>query len=350
MKRIKIISAIALIAIIGFTSCQSEENSQVGTNPNANSSTSPTASNYQRATMNDGSNDDFLDGNACTELLFPLTANVNGQQITILSKLDFSLVLNIMGQFNNDSDAVTFSFPIRVRTSAYTETTISSQSAFNTLKQECENAESQGKDAISCVDIQFPVTMLTYSVSLEQTGSVVVQSEKQLYTFMTNLKGDELFAVNYPISATLSNGTNVQIKSDAEFQNAISECVQFEDEKEDATNTATEVEAILSGTKFKVETFLVAGVNTANDYANWSIEFKNDLKIVAKNVVNSALGEANGTYTVSSETEAFVNINFASNTEVSALSNNWVISTYSNTLITLKSKTDSSVTLVFKKI
>ena len=350
MKTIKIISAIALIAIIGFTSCQSEENSQVGTNPNANSSTSPTASNYQRATMNDGSNDDFLDGNACTELLFPLTANVNGQQITILSKLDFSIVLNIMGQFNKDSDAVTFSFPIRVRTSAYTEATIRSQSELNTLKQECESAESQGKDAISCVDIQFPVTMLTYSVRLEQTGSVVVQSEKQLYTFMTNLEGDELFAVNYPINVTLSNGTNVQIKSDAEFQNAILECVQFEDEKEDAANTATEVEAILSGTKFKVETFVVAGANTANDYANWSIEFTNDLKIVAKNVVNAALGEVNGTYTVSSETEAFVNINFASNTAVSALSNNWVISTYSNTLITLKSKTDASVTLAFKKI
>lgn len=350
MKTIKIISAIALTAIIGFTSCQSEENSQVGTNPNANSSTSPTASNYQRATMNDGSNDDFLDGNACTELLFPLTANVNGQQITILSKLDFSIVLNIMGQFNKDSDAVTFSFPIRVRTSAYTEATIRSQSELNTLKQECESAESQGKDAISCVDIQFPVTMLTYSVRLEQTGSVVVQSEKQLYTFMTNLEGDELFAVNYPINVTLSNGTNVQIKSDAEFQNAILECVQFEDEKEDAANTATEVEAILSGTKFKVETFVVAGANTANDYANWSIEFTNDLKIVAKNVVNAALGEVNGTYTVSSETEAFVNINFASNTAVSALSNNWVISTYSNTLITLKSKTDASVTLAFKKI
>ena len=350
MKTIKIISAIALTAIIGFTSCQSEENSQVGTNPNANSSTSPTASNYQRATMNDGSNDDFLDGNACTELLFPLTANVNGQQITLLSKLDFSLVLNIMGQFNKDSDAVTFSFPIRVRTSAYTEATIRSQSELNTLKQECESAESQGKDAISCVDIQFPVTMLTYSVRLEQTGSVVVQSEKQLYTFMTNLEGDELFAVNYPINVTLSNGTNVQIKSDAEFQNAILECVQFEDEKEDAANTATEVEAILSGTKFKVETFVVAGANTANDYANWSIEFTNDLKIVAKNVVNAALGEVNGTYTVSSETEAFVNINFASNTAVSALSNNWVISTYSNTLITLKSKTDASVTLAFKKI
>lgn len=350
MKTLKIISAIAITAILGFTSCQSEESSEVGTNPNANSSTSPTASNYERAAMNDGSYDDFLDGNSCTELLFPLTATVNGKRITLISKLDFTAVLNIMGEFNNDSDAVTFSFPIKVRSSNYTEITVNSQSELNTLKQQCETAEAQGKGAISCVDIKFPITMLTYNIALEQTGSVVVQSEKQLYTFMTDLESNELFAVNYPISATLSNGTTIQIKSDAEFQNAISECVQYEDEKDDAANTAAEVEAILSGTKFKVETFIVAGVNKASDYLNWSIEFTNDLKVVAKNTVNATLGEVNGTYTVSSETAAFVNINFANNTAVSALKNDWVVSTYSNTLVTFKSKTDASVTLAFKKI
>jgi hypothetical protein len=42
--------------------------------------------------MNDGSDDDFFDSVTCTELLFPLTANINGQQITLLSKLDFTTV------------------------------------------------------------------------------------------------------------------------------------------------------------------------------------------------------------------------------------------------------------------
>ena len=350
MKTLKLFTVIAFTAIIGFTSCQSEESTEVGTNPNANSSTSPTASNYERAAQNDGSDDDFLDGNSCTELLFPLTTTVNGEKITLISKLDFSAVLNIMGKFNNDSDVVTFNFPIRVKTSSYSEIVVNNQADFNALKQECESAEAQGKGAISCIDINFPVTMLTYSINIEQTGSVVVQSEKQLYTFMTGLQSDELFSVNYPINATLSNGTAVAINSDTEFQNAISECVQFEEEKDDAATTAAEVEAILSGTKFTVESFITGGVNTANDYANWSIEFTNDLKIVAKNVVNATLGEVEGTYTVSSETEAFLNINFASNTAVSALGNDWLISSFSNTLITLQSKTDASVTLSFKKI
>ena len=350
MKTLKLNLAIAFLAILGFTSCQSEDSTEVGTNPNANSSTSPTASNYERAAKNDGSNDDFLDGNSCTELLFPLTATVNNQEITILSKLDFAAVLNSMGAFNDDSDAVTFNFPIRVRTSSYTEVVVNNQADLEDLRQACDSEAAAGNDAISCVAINFPITMLTYTISAEQTGSVVLQSEKQLYTFMTGLQGDQLFSVNYPISAVVSNGTAVQINSDSEFQSAISECVQFEEEEDEAAETATEVEAILSGTKFKVETFITAGVNTANDYADYTIEFTNDLKIVAKNVVNVTLSEIEGMYAVSSETEAFVMIDFASNTAVSALGNNWIVTAYSSTLITLQSKTDASVTLAFKKI
>ncbi|QOD59796.1 hypothetical protein H9I45_10600 [Polaribacter haliotis] len=350
MKTLKLITAIAITAILGFTSCQSEESIQTGTNPNANSSTSPTASNFERAAMNDGSEDDFLDGSACTELLFPLSATINGKNITILSKLDFSAALNILGEFNDDNDTVAFNFPINVRLSNYTEVTVNSQSELDALKSECESAEAQGRDAISCIDFKFPITMLTYNVSLEQTGSVVIQSEKQLYTFMSGLNSDVLFTANYPISATLSNGTEIQINSDAELQDSISDCVQFEDEKDEAADAALEVEAILSGAKFTVDSYIVAGVNTANDYVNYTIEFTNDLKLIAKDIVNSTTGEIEGTYTVSSETEVFLNTTFASNTAVSALGNDWVVNTYSSTLVSLKSKTDASVTLTFKKI
>ncbi|ARV07023.1 hypothetical protein BTO04_10130 [Polaribacter sp. SA4-10] len=350
MKTFKLFTAIAFTAILGFTSCQSEENSQVGTNPNANSSTSPTASNYERAAKNDGSDDDFLDGNSCTELLFPLTAAVNGQSITIISKLDFSAVLNIMGEFNDDSDVVTFQFPIRVITSSHTQVTLQSQSDLDELKEACESAEEEGNDAISCVEIDFPITMLTYNVSIEQTGSVVIQSQQQLYTFMSDLQSDELFSVNYPMNVTASNGTSIQIGSDAEFQSAISDCLQTEEEEEEAAESAVEVEAILSGSIFKVETFITGGVETANDYADYTIEFTNDLKIVAKNQANATLDEIEGTYTVSSEIEVFVDISFASNTAVSALGNDFIVSAYSDTVITLTSKTDASVTLAFKKI
>jgi hypothetical protein len=350
MKTLKLITVIALTAVFGFTSCQSEESSEVGTNPNANSAASPTASNYKRAAMNDGSNDDFLDGNSCIELLFPLTAVINGQRIVLVTSQDLSLALNIIGEFNDDSDTVTFNFPINVRTSSYSTIVVNNQSDFDALQKDCERAEASGEDAVSCVTINFPMTILTYNIRLEQTGSVVIQSEKQLYVFITDLESDALFSVDYPVSAVLSNGSVLEINSDADFQNAISECTQTEDEEDEAAETATEVEAVLSGATFQVETFVIGGADTASDYADYIFEFTNDLELIAKNNVNIALADISGTYEVSSETTAFLNINFGSNTAVSALNNDWIVNTYSNTLVTFTSKTDASVTLAFQKI
>ena len=350
MKTIKLITIIALTTLTIFTSCQSEENEQIGTNPNANSSTSQTAKNYERTAMNDGSEDDFLDNNSCAELLFPLTATVNGQEITLVSSLDYEKVLGIMGEFNDDEDTVVFNFPIRVKLSNYTELTIASESDFNELKAKCEEASNTMEEAISCVDISFPITMLTYDVKIEQTGTVVVQSEKQLYNFMTNLNSDEYFSVKYPITVTLSNGTTVQVNSDAEFQDSIEECTSYEEEEETAEETADEVESIISKSKFKVESFIEAGVDKANEYAAYTIEFTNDLKLVARNTVNTTLENIEGTYSVSSDIKVFLNMHFASNTALSALSNDWIITTYSSTVVTLQSKTDASVTLTFRKI
>jgi hypothetical protein len=42
----------------------------------------------------------------------------------------------------------------------------------------CSSAEASGQDAISSVNISFPITILTYNLSLQQTGSVVIKSEK----------------------------------------------------------------------------------------------------------------------------------------------------------------------------
>jgi hypothetical protein len=60
-------------------------------------------------------------------------------------------------------------------------------------------AEASGQGAITSLNINFPITILTYNISL-QTGSVVITSEKQLFTYMSNVSSTELFSVNYPIT------------------------------------------------------------------------------------------------------------------------------------------------------
>lgn len=350
MKKLKFITAILLVSFIGFTSCQDEIDNENGTNPNTNSADSQTASNLERSSMYDGSFDDFLDGLSCSSILFPVTATVNGTQITLISQADYTLVTNILGQFNNDDDQVVLQFPLSVRLSNYTEVQVANQTEYDALVDACNQAENAGEDAIKCLDIDFPVTILTYSLNLDQTGSVVIESEQQLYSYMNNFGNDEFFAVSYPITATLNNDTVVSISSDLDLQAKISECLATDDEMDEAEENAKALEAILVEGTFKVQSFVDSSVEKANDYVDYTIDFAGDLTCTAQNVVTAGLNDVQGTYEVTSQTEVYFNLTFSGNATFELLNNTWEVTSYSENSISLQSTTNAAVTLVLNQI
>ena len=347
MKNLKFITSLVLTALLTFTSCQDEIDNENGQNPNTNNSESETASNLERSSMYDGSFDDFLDGTSCSSILLPVIATVNGTQISIITQSDYQTVLNILGQFSNDNDTVTLKFPLSVKLSNYTEVLVTSQSEYDAIVNACETLEAEGKAAISCIDIDFPITIFTYSVNLEQTGSVVIQSEQQLYTYINNMDNTELFAVNYPITAKLSDNTSVTITSDLDLQTKINTCLGIEDKEAEAENNAKNLETILVNGAFKVQSFINAGVNKASDYANYTIDFANNYTCTA---VNGAINTVQGTYSVTSETEVYLNLTFSGNATFSLLNNTWEVTSFSNSPISLKSTTNAPVTLVLSQI
>ncbi|MFV8342957.1 hypothetical protein [Flavobacterium sp. XS2P39] len=347
MKKLKIITGIALMAILGFTSCQSEVDDVQGENPNTNSANSTTTSNLKRTGMYDGSSDDFLDGASCSSILLPVTAKVNGIQVSILSQLDYQQVISIFGQFNNDQDSVVLQFPLRVRLSNYSEATVNNQTEYNAIVSACTSAEASGQDAISSVNITFPITILTYNLSLQQTGSVVITSEQQLYTYMSTVSSTELFSVNYPISVTMSDGSKISISSDAELQAAINASIKTEEAKATAVENGKKIETILVNGKFKVDSFVSAGVNSANNYKDFTIDFANNLSVTAINMLSTTV---NGTYAVSSELDVFLKLNFSGNAAFTLLNNDWKVTSFSASSISLQSKTNAAVTVMLKQI
>ncbi|MDO7171807.1 hypothetical protein [Mariniflexile sp. AS56] len=350
MKNLKLITSLALTALLSFTSCQDEIDTENGQNPNTNNATSPTASNLERTSMYDGSFDDFLDGTSCSSILLPVVATVNGSKITIFSQSDYQVALDILGKFTNDNDTVTLQFPLSVRLSNYTEVVVANQGEYDAIIDACNTLESEGKGAISCLDIDFPITILTYSLSLEQTGSVVIETEQQLYAYMNNMDNTELFAVNYPINATLSDSTTVTLTSDLDLQASINDCLGIEDAEDQAENEAANLETILVDGLFKVQSFVNDGVNTANAYAEYSINFANDLSCVAVNTANATAQNVQGTYKVASETDVFLNLTFSGNATFNLLNNNWEVTSFSSSSISLKSTTNAAVTLVLSQI
>ena len=352
MKNLKLFTALFLITLLSFTSCQDEIDNESGDNPNTNTSNSQTASNLERSAMYDGSFDDFLDGNSCSSILLPVTATVNGTQVTLVNQSDYQQVIDILALFNTDDDTVVLQFPFTVTLSDYTEVVVTSQAQYDDITEACQALEAAGEDAISCVDIDFPITILTYSLDLEQTGSVVLETEQQLYTYISNFGNDQLFAINYPITSTVDASTSqsVAFTSDADLQAAITDCVGFEEIEDQAGEDADSLETILVDGLFEVESIVNAGVDTATDFAEFTIDFANDLTVVAENVVNAAIQDVAGTYQVTSQTEVYLDLMFTGNVAFTLLNQNWVVTSYSATSITLQSTTNAALTLVLTQL
>ena len=178
----------------------------------------------------------------------------------------------------------------------------------------------------------------------------MLESEEQLYAYMNDFGNDEYFAVNYPITATLNNDTVISITSDMDLQAKITECLASDDEMEEAEENAETLETILVNGAFKVQSFMDASVEKANDYADYTIDFAGDLSCTAQNIVDATINDVQGTYEVTSQTEVYVNLTFSGNTTFELLNNSWKITSYSQSSISLQSTTNAAVTLILSQI
>ncbi|WP_026715006.1 hypothetical protein [Flavobacterium daejeonense] len=347
MKTLKMITGIALMSIFSLTSCQSEVDDVQGDNPNTNTANSTTTTNLKRVSMYDGSSDDFIDGSSCSSIKFPFKAIVNGVTVNFISQLSYESAISILGEFNNDTDTVEIQFPVTIKMSDYTEVTVTSQSQYDAIVNSCSEAEDDSKDAISSLNISFPITILTYDASLEQTGSVVILTEQQLFNYMANLSATGYYSVKYPIVVTLADDSTMEINSDSELKSSVNAALAIESSMEVAAENKAKLEAILVNGTFKVNSFINAGVDSANNYANATIDFANDWKVKSMNALTTI---ASGTYSVTSETEVYLEFGFTGSTNFSLFNSEWKVSSFTSSTITLQSKTNSAITLVLKQI
>jgi hypothetical protein len=351
MKTLKVITGIALMAIFSLTSCQSEVDDVQGENPNTNSSESTTANSLKRTSMYDGSSDDFLDGSSCTSILFPAVVTVNGIQVSLLSQLDYEQAISILGQINDNEDTVELHFPLRIRMSDYTEVTVNNQTEYDTIINECKEAEDSDHDAISTIGIQFPITILTYDLSLEQTGSIVITSKRELFTYISHVSNTELFSIQYPIKVTLRDGTEETVNSDAEFRTYIEAAIKLRAQVREAELNARKLVHILLESRFRVHAFVRDGVDSATNYIGYGVYFVNDWKLKAINTLGNT---ATGTYKVNSELNVFLRLNFtndaSTNNSFSLLNDTWKVTSFSTSSITLQSTTNAAVSLVLKQV
>tara|TARA_R110002051_G_scaffold189613_2_gene258846 strand:- start:29783 stop:31498 length:1716 start_codon:yes stop_codon:yes gene_type:complete len=221
-----------LVLAILFNACQSEFEEL----PNADDQTSITANSatatlIKQASANDGSFDNIVDGSSCIAIQFPYTVKINGLEITIDAIEDLKLIEKIFDELDDDNDILDIIFPINITLSDFTEITINNVEDLRELASDC--IEGGGDDDIECIDFVYPLTFFTFDVNNQQTGNVVVESDRELRRFFHNLEDDDIVSLDFPVQLELYDGQKITVENNAELANALRSAKNACDEDDD---------------------------------------------------------------------------------------------------------------------
>ena len=241
MKKSYYYITLLLFGIMLVTSCQKEAREFIDETEEEETftATANLANLLVRTAQNFGGIDDIIDGSDCFSLQLPVTVIANGQEVIVTSEDDYDAVAAILNQFPDDIDTVELVFPVTVIFNDFTEIVVNNQDEFDGITELCD--ESGILASIGCVDIVYPVTFFRYNAANEQTDTVVIESDTQLYQFLTQLSEDEFISINYPLSLVV-NGETVTVTSNQELETQLeaADCTTIANiDETDFSNTLT---------------------------------------------------------------------------------------------------------------
>ncbi|MFY0631193.1 MAG: hypothetical protein JXR05_12485 [Flavobacteriaceae bacterium] len=161
----------------------------------------------------------------CFTLNFPLTVtDGNGNNTTVNSEDELATFYDGL-DMNAEPN---FVYPFTVtKTEDNSVVTINNDDEFDTLYEECYDFEDCD-DLGECFTIQFPITATSTA-----SGQVTINNEDELYTYFDGLGDNEDPQFSFPITITLSDGTNKIINSLEELEDEVDACYDDEVEVED---------------------------------------------------------------------------------------------------------------------
>lgn len=207
-------SITSLIVLAATMSCQNDIDIDTSTD-DTNNSESVFTSKAQRSSMFDGSLDDVLDSSPCFAVQLPVSLLLNGVETGISTIAD----LNLIGE----TDVVELFFPITITNYNYTEIVVNSEQEFTQLVNNCETLTENDEGPITCAEINFPIQVFT-STNAQVQNDFTINSNENMYVFIENLNGNDVYTINYPITVTTEQDSEVSVQSDAELEAILDNC------------------------------------------------------------------------------------------------------------------------------
>jgi hypothetical protein len=250
----KIMLLLVLPILLLVLSCRTEEMELIETpTEEALEINSAIANLMLRVVMNDGSGDNIIDQANCLEIQFPFTVIVNGIEVIVNSEDDFDTIEDIIDEFDNDTDTIIIVFPITVILSDFTEVVINNLDELNDYASQC-SGENEIDDDIECIDFHYPITASIFNTNNELIETIVIENDEDLYDLIEMLDEGIIVTIDFPITVTLWDGTDVIINNMQELQTVILGAIDQCDEDDDYDNndddcdncTSSDLDAILT--------------------------------------------------------------------------------------------------------
>lgn len=291
---------ILLVTALSFTACQSEDPLNLEINEEQTLMASSSTANLIKHTVsNDGSHDNIVDGSSCFDISFPYTVSVNGLEITINSDEDLEVIEELFDAIEYDDDILDIIFPITITMADYSEVTIDGIEDLREIAAQC--VEGGDDDDIECIDVIYPVTLFTYNPNAQETGSVVVNSDKEMRRFFAGLSETELISIEFPVMFEMYDGTKVTVNNNSELADAIERAKEACDEDDDNDHndddfTKERLDNLLVECPWLVKELKRNNQDNSDQYFDYALNFKEEGIVVARDREGNMLTGAWETY------------------------------------------------------
>ncbi len=285
-----------LALIFSFVGCQDEfEELPQGDENQTIVANSTTALLMEKTASKDGSYDNIVDGASCLAIEFPYSVRANGIEVTIESKEGLHVIEEIFEEIEEDVDIVEIIFPIVITKADFTEIEINNAEELRELAKEC--IEGGKDDDIECIDFVYPITLYTFDLNEIETGTVTVESDKDLRIFFSGLKESDLISIDFPIALELYDGTKIEVRSNAELANAIetTKAACDEDDDDDYNDddfTQERLEKLLVECPWLIKEVVRDEMNQTDQYFEYVMNFDEDGSVTVRDRTgNNLMGE-----------------------------------------------------------
>lgn len=356
---LKTLFTLALTGAL-FTGCQSDSAEIISESPDDNiTASSELAGLLQTSSENNGAIDDFIDGISATSVVFPYVVETDFGTQTITSTQDLlQFKQTLQASASASSNPPRIRFPFKVRFRDHSEREIKNEDDWNDhISRENDDDEDEFRNRIKCFEINYPVTLLLFNTNQEQTGSVVVNNNRELFAFFTQLPPSIVVSIDYPISISFRDGTTLQLNNNRELLRVLLECRNADDDSDDNTidddisgslrETARELRRTLLANDWFVTEYINEGTNRTLvfDGVKFQFFFGGGVKVSKGNVF------AFGRWKIELESNNRLGIDLDFRDDFQLLENideDWVVREFSNTLLNLVEDDNNTTTLKLK--